>query len=157
MCMNDSMYESNAPVSKPFITCEDHGWCNVTIGDFSSRASYITDVPLDCLDAAIRYLKHRNTFAVSFDAEGWNFIVVSDCIRSYVIVDKNSTIFYANDEVYGAGDLALQIYEDVAGHIDEWSLFLSSEDVDTNKEMIREALAELRGLLIEEGLFDDGR
>ncbi len=66
----------------------DAGWTNITIGEFRSRASYLTDIPFDCLQAFIFALKHRTPAAISFDAEGWEFIVVVDWYDTHVIINN---------------------------------------------------------------------
>ena len=63
-----------------FLTINGAGWCTVTFGDFTFSASYLTDVPFDCLKAAIKWLTDRTVFAVNFDGEGETCVVVSNLI-----------------------------------------------------------------------------
>ena len=45
------------------------GWCNFELGDFKGSPSYLTDVPVDLLDAFIDY--HTKGYGVAvFDEEG---------------------------------------------------------------------------------------
>lgn len=48
-----------------------HGWSTVKIGVFKKTASYLTDVPMDLLDAFIQYFNEKNhlPFGVNFEGE----------------------------------------------------------------------------------------
>jgi len=48
----------------------EHGWVNVQLEGFSERASYMTDIPNDCLDAFIYALQNNSPTVIFFDAEG---------------------------------------------------------------------------------------
>lgn len=118
-----------------FLTCNEHGWCTVTLGDFSSRASDLTDVPFDCINAAIHAIKSNMPFCVRFDAEGWDFYVMSDVCNAYVVVEKDDTIFYKCGSVVGKDDIALQIYKDVSSDFDNWVKFLIEDGTDLKNKL----------------------
>ena len=50
---------------------------NCPVENFSERASYLTDVPNDCLDAFIHALQTNNPAIVYFDAEGFDYHLIS--------------------------------------------------------------------------------
>ena len=129
-----------------FLTCNEAGWCTVTLGDFSSRASYLTDVPFDCIEAAIHAIEFHLPFCVRFDAEGWDFYVVSDVCHTYVIVEKNDTIFYSCGSVIDKDDIALQIYKDISADFDRWVEFLI-EDGTNLKDRLQHSLGMLKKCL----------
>lgn len=124
-------------------TKPEHGWTNLQLGDFSQRASYLTDIPNDCLDAFI-YALHNNVPAVVyFDAEGWNFHLVSSWYRSYVIVDKDETTVYAIDKTMFK--LAKELINDIENNFDIWLGWDMEEDyVEENKEKFKEKLNQLQ-------------
>lgn len=51
-----------------------YGWSDLKIGNFTSRVSYLTDVPVDLLKASLASLKYDVPLAASFDAEGGRLI-----------------------------------------------------------------------------------
>lgn len=130
-----------------FLTCNENGWCTVTLGDFSSRASYLTDVPFDCIDAAIHAIESHMPFCVRFDAEGWDFYVMSDVCNTYVVVEKEDTIFYKCGSVVDKDDIALQIYKDISEDFDEWVSFFYEYVDDPYEESENESNASLEDKL----------
>ena len=54
------------------------GWTNVSIGEIKmGSASYIEDVPMNCIEAFINYFSLKSklglAFHLTFDAEGYSF------------------------------------------------------------------------------------
>ena len=41
----------------------DAGWSKVTMGEFEEYASYLTNVPIDCLEACIHRVKGKGPLA----------------------------------------------------------------------------------------------
>lgn len=118
-----------------------HGWVKVEIGDWSDRASYLTDVPLDILDALIHSYQTGLPAAVKFDAEGWDYIIVIDNYETYIIDYP-----YRTDEEYMASeddkqvlstveifkdDLAKEFLKDVESDWDAWVNWMFYDDVET--------------------------
>lgn len=114
------------------LTKPDHGWTNLQIGQFSERASYLTDVPNDCLDAFIYALQNKVPITVFFDAEGWDFHLVASYYQSYVIVDKDDAKMFAFDKT--VLELAKELYEDINNNFDSWVNWESYDDDDTDEE-----------------------
>lgn len=53
------------------------GWYNFELGDFKGSTSYLTDVPVDLLDAFIDY--HTKGYGVAvFDEEGSHFTLIDE-------------------------------------------------------------------------------
>lgn len=100
----------------------DSGWSEVRIGTFKRDASYLTCVPLDCLDACIHRVRGRGPLAFVFEAEGPG--------RFFVIADDNDTVIKweeSHDEnaviiIPGVNDvqLVLEIVNDIEEHIKDW-------------------------------------
>lgn len=51
------------------LTIPKAGWTNVEIGKFKGRASYLTDIPFECLDAFTFALTYNMPMSIWFDAE----------------------------------------------------------------------------------------
>lgn len=99
-----------------------YGWTHVSIGDFDGSASYITDVPIDVLDAFIDFYKLRKNICVDFDEEGSTFIlvVVSD-IDIYVISEREQIVTYKIDT--NINELTNEIISDFEKYIKDWENF----------------------------------
>lgn len=89
------------------------GWTNVKINNFEAPASFITDVPIDCLKNMIFALKNKSDFIVSLDAEGWTYKIISDSYRTLILIeDEEPETIVLNDitKEYLAKELYLSIY-----------------------------------------------
>lgn len=100
------------------------GWSTLQIGSFYNSISYLTDVPLDCLEAMIKSLKHNVPFCVQFDTEG-SYIILTSC--DYVCT---TTITYWDNEGIqikefdiGLIELAKDLYNDINNNIEDWSIW----------------------------------
>mgnify|MGYP001027098604 CR=1 FL=1 len=132
-------------LSKP-----EHGWADVEIGDFRGRASYLTDVPNDCLDAFIYALANNAPTVIYFDAEGWEYYLVASYWNSYVITDKDSAEVYYSDLSYRA--LANELIDDIENNIDDWANWMCYRDFDDseleqNKQVLEGKLQKIKMLL----------
>ena len=99
-----------------------YGWTHVSIGDFDGSASYITDVPIDVLDAFIDFYKLHKNICVDFDEEGSTFVlvVVSD-IDIYIISEREQIITYKIDT--NINELTNEIISDFEKYIKDWENF----------------------------------
>ena len=146
-----------------FIKYTEDGLCEVTLGRFADKAYCATDVPIDCLSAAINSLKDNTPFAVQFDSGEYTYMIVADLLYSYAIVDNDGPTFYKNDSIYGTQELALQIYNDISENVDGWTNFMYNgtenfeEDIDKIKNRILFLLDLLESLLKEEGLLENAQ
>ena len=143
-----------------FIKCTEDGLCKVTLGQFTNDAYCATDVPFNCLTAAINSMKDNVPFAVEFDNGDYHYMVVADLLYSYVIADNGGPTFYKNDTIYGLQELALQIYNDISEDVDGWVNFMFNctenfaENIETIKTEMLSMLNTLECLLEEEGLLE---
>ena len=48
----------------------DAGWSKVTMGEFEEYASYLTNVPIDCLEACIHRVKGKGPLAFVLRLKG---------------------------------------------------------------------------------------
>jgi hypothetical protein len=126
------------------LTKPNHGWTNLQIGDFIERASYLTDIPNDCLDAFIYALRNSNPAVIFFDAEGWDFHLVASYYQSYIIVDKDDTKVYVFEKTIK--ELAKELYEDIKNNFDDWlnwDLYDTVEEKEENERGLKKKLSDL--------------
>lgn len=119
-------------LSKP-----DAGWTDVTMELFSGRASYVTDVPIDFLDAFINLYETGNGI-ITCDEEGSEFIIILSgyCYVTYVIADREELSLYRIETKIK--DLANELIADISKHLDEWVKWLPNTDEDMNENDIKE-------------------
>lgn len=128
-----------------------HGWVSVIIGEFNERASYLTDIPNDCLDAFIFAREKGAPAVIYFDAEGYDYHLVASCFYSYIILEKDEL------EVRQFGlsfmELANELADDIERNIDEWADWqsynqYSDEELKKNKRRLEQKIGRLRQLLV---------
>lgn len=66
-------------------TNPNSGWTTVTLGDFTDRASYLTNVPNDLIHALIYGIETYSPTSVQFDAEGWDYTITFRPLETYVV------------------------------------------------------------------------
>ena len=118
------------------LTIPKFGWTNVVIEDFKEPASYLTDVPMECLDSMIFALSNNASFCVDFDAEGYTYKVISDWYKTFIIMEQDSPtlIVFENKS---RNDLAKELLEDISTNIDDWCNFSYSIEEDGEEEFNR--------------------
>jgi len=123
------------------LTKPEHGWINLQINDFSERASYMTDIPNECLDAFINALQNSTPAVIFFDAEGWDFHLVASYYCSYIIVDKDDAkLFTVSKNIHS---LAKELYDDIKNNLDDWTnWYLDEADTEEERKGYRRVLEE---------------
>lgn len=129
----------------------EHGWCNVKIGDFEGVASYLTDVPCNCLEAFIQYLSrgnHINSSSIFFDEEGTEFTVVLEYYSTYVIIERGIIPELKCYHDISIHMLAYELIDDLDRDFDRW---VNWECYDNPKEgrseLLRSKINELKELI----------
>ena len=129
------------------LTTPLHGWTHLQFLNFSERASYLTDVPNDCLDAFIYALQTNNPAVVYFDAEGFDFHLISSFYRSYIIRDKEDNKVDINVIEKDILELAKELVNDIQRDFDEWlnwECYDDGEYAEVNREVFKEKLSLLK-------------
>lgn len=121
------------------------GWARVSIGDFSSRASYIRDVPVECLKAMISSYENNLPAVMKFDAEGWEYIVVVDDFKTHIISDDCEEGYAFSTIEIKKDDLARELVDDIKLHLNGWAIW------DTNIGCCEEWTEEDRRIAQERG------
>ena len=103
-----------------------YGWCNFKLGDFKGRPSYLTDVPVDILDALISY--HTNGCGVVyFDEEGSSFMLILSPYSVFIIEEKDKAILHYYDDI-DIMKLENEILNDIESNIDKWAVEFETSD-----------------------------
>lgn len=128
------------------------GWTHIVLGKDRYRASYLTDIPMDCVTSTIIALKYGLPFCVDFDTEGEYFVILC----SSYISNEVEVIYYGEKtelRTYPIKlvELAREIYVDVNDNFDDWVLWNFDDEEDeetcTYRNLLREKLNELKSLI----------
>lgn len=124
----------------------DCGWSKVTIGSFHEYASYLTNVPFDCMNACIRRIKDNAPLEMTFDAEGPGLFFVSADSKHTVITWNESD---SGDPVCIPDVNDVQLVQEIIHDIDCCQVDWSEEWETFSLEALRQKLAELKSLAAE--------
>lgn len=115
------------------------GWTNIVIGNNVLPASYLTDVPINCLDSMILSYRNHNDFCVNFDAEGWTFKIIADEYITYIIKEKNRSELIVCENI-NLDNLAKELIYDIEANINDWMYWVyrmeEEEEVLKYKELL---------------------
>ena len=113
-----------------------NGWCNFKLGDFEGTPSYITDVPIDLLDAFIDYYTRGYGLAY-FDEEGSEFTLLLTWYGVYIIEEKDDTKVHTFYNL-SISDLAKEVIADIETNLDGWCndfMYYSFSKEDLNERL----------------------
>ena len=132
-----------------------HGWCSFELGDFRGSPSYLTDVPLDLLEAFINYYTQGYGVAV-FDEEGSYFTLLLTRYNwgIFVIEEKNESVLYDFSDM-NIDDLTKELINDIESDLNGWMNFTTDEDweeIAEHRDRIREELCRLKDILLRQGV-----
>lgn len=123
-----------------------HGWCNFRLGNFVGHPSYLTNVPIDMLEAFIYYWTNSNSLSIFFDEEGSDFTLVVTPYNVYIIEEKDSAKLHVIDTT--AEQLTNELINDIENDIDNWSKeFCIDEDDTENKKELENLLNKLKQII----------
>lgn len=124
-----------------------HGWSNFDLKAFHGTPSYLTDVPVDLLNAFIQY--HTTGTGIAwFDEEGTEFTLVITPYSLFVIEEKDEPILHDFSEMK-INNLEKELIEDIEKDLIGWSEFITSDDreeVIMHRDEIRNKIAMLKEL-----------
>ena len=126
-----------------------HGWCVFELGDFKGGPSYLTDVPVDLLDAFIDY--HEKGAGIAwFDEEGNEFTFVINPYAIYIIEEKEKPILH-DFSIIKVKELEEELIKDIEKDLDLWALeFVVSDEqneIQKHKQEICEKIKTLKGYM----------
>ena len=127
-----------------------HGWCNFELGKFKGTPSYLTDVPIDLLDAFIDYYIKGYGVAV-FDEEGSYFTLVLTQYNCgiFIIEEKDNSILHDLSN-FDADDLKEELIRDIERELNGWSEFITDDDqeeIKQHRNEIRQRIAKLKEIV----------
>ena len=138
------------------------GWVNIRIGEFEDRASYLTDVPIDILDALIESYKEHKPATIEFDAEGWEYIIVINTYETHIIdypyrTDEEYLNSENDKQVLTAVEISIdaiakEFISDIERDYDKWIHWMYYDDEDSiakRKEDLDMKLMELKALVFK--------
>lgn len=126
-----------------------YGWCNFELGDFKGAPSYLTDVPIDLLDAFIDYYTKGYGVAV-FDEEGSYFTFVMTLYNwgIYIIEEKDCPKLHDLCD-FNVDDLKEELIRDIERDLNGWSEFITdydTEEITQHRNEIRQRIAKLKSI-----------
>lgn len=122
-----------------------HGWCNFELRTFEGTPSYLTDVPIDLLNAFIDY--HTKGCGIAwFDEEGTEFSLIITPYSLFIIEEKDKPILHDFSEMK-IDNVEKELIEDIEKDLIGWSNFITDNDSDEitiHRDEIRQKLAILK-------------
>ena len=133
-----------------------HGWCDFKMEDgddnmFLGTPSYVTNVPVDLLQAFLDY-KTKDSGIAWFDEEGSEFTLVLNPYSMFVIAE-NEKYEGCNSKLYDFSELSIdnlinELIKDIESDLYGWSMFDcgcdDEEEIKVNREHIRNLICKLK-------------
>lgn len=124
-----------------------HGWCSFKLGEFEGTPSYLTDVPLDLLNAFINY-HTQGSGVVVLDEEGSYFtlILTQYNFGIFIIEEKHKAVLYDLSEM-NIKDLEKELIEDIESDLNGWANFITDDDLEEikiHRDEIRQKIVVLK-------------
>lgn len=109
------------------------GWVNINIGDHVIDASYLTDVPMDFLNALISGLKNGIPICVYLDEEGREDIltVIGEMLTISVMEDETQKDFKSIRIEFNA--FVREIILGIEEYFDDWVKWFMNDDEEKLK------------------------
>lgn len=125
-----------------------HGWCDFELGSFRGAASYLTDVPIDLLDAFISYYTKGHGVVV-FDEEGSEFTLVLTRYNQgiFIIANRGGFISIYDFSDKNANDLAKELISDLENDLKRWASEFTFDDIAEHKQEISQKIAKVQQLI----------
>lgn len=120
-----------------------NGWVDINIGDYTINGSYLTDIPMNFLDALISSLKSNLPVSIFIDEEGSENIICAYYDEVYIII-KND---YDNVE-YKKIDMNFNLFRkniinDIEVNLNEFINWNMDDDVEVLKNRENELRTKL--------------
>ena len=129
------------------ISSPNYEWCDFDLKSFHGSPSYLTDVPVDLLNAFIQY--HTTGTGIAwFDEEGTEFTLVITPYSLFVIEEKDKPVLHDFSEIK-INNLEKELIEDIEKDLIGWSEFITDnnrEEVIIHRDEIRNKIAMLKEL-----------
>lgn len=129
-----------------------HGWCTFELENFTGRASYLTNVPVETLEQFINYWENTYTLSIFFDEEGSTFTLVANPYSIYIIEEKDEPKLINIDK--HIENLTLELINDIEKDIDKWAseFVIDEAEVEENKNIITSLLNKLKEIVAQKNI-----
>ena len=122
-----------------------NGWCDFRLRTFTGNPSYLTDVPVDLLQAFIDYHQKGHGMAW-FDEEGTEFSLVITPYSLFIIEEKDTPVLHDFSEMF-LEKIEKELIDDIEKDLDGWANYATSDNpkhVQIHRDNIVSKLAELK-------------
>ena len=119
-----------------------YGWCRFKLGTFEGTPSYLTDVPVDLLDAFIDY-HVKGCGTAWFDEEGSEFTLVLTPYRLFIIEKKDKPVLHDFSGIR-MEDVEKELISDIETNLEEWLDFTGQRYENKYTEGLMNKLEELK-------------
>lgn len=122
------------------------GWCEFTLGNFTGTPSYLTDAPVNLLEAFIDY-HTKGCGATFFDEEGTEFSLLINPYSVYIIEDKEKAVLHDFSDM-NIRDLEKELISDIENDSKGWGEFTTGdtfEEFISHENEIKEKIDILNG------------
>jgi len=128
----------------------NHGWCDLTIGDFTCQCSYIQNIPLTILKAWKDY-KDNDYCVLNIDSEGYEHEIIITDNGIHTITYRGVISYHSLDEYFEKPadkiNLLKNLCFDILYNVDEWAQWLCL--VEPDKEYYKRVMNEYKKEIIE--------
>ena len=124
-----------------------HGWCSFKLRTFKGTPSYLTDVPVDLLNAFID-LYTKGCGVAWFDEEDTEFTLVITPYSLFIIEERGKPVLHDFSEMK-IENLIKELIEDLERDLNGWSEFITNDDHDEilqHRNEIRQKITILKTL-----------
>lgn len=125
-----------------------YGWCNFKLRDFEGTPSYLTDVPVDLLNAFID-LHTKGSGIAWFDEEGSEFSLVLTPYSLFIIEERNEKPVLHDFSEMKIKNLEKELIEDIESDLNGWANFITDDDqneIAIHRDEVMQKTAILRNM-----------
>ena len=124
----------------------EYGWVWISVGDCRIEGSYLTDIPMDFLNALINSLENDLPFSVSVDEEGIRDMICADRFGVFVIELRKGTAELKQANI-SLEEFRAEIIDGVEAYFDQWVYDWELLDLDRGDRHYALRKAELESRL----------
>lgn len=105
-----------------------HGWCNFRLKKFEGTPSYLTDVPLDLLNAFVD-LHTKGCGIAWFDEEGTEFSLVLTPYSLFIIEERGEAPVLHDFSEMVIKNLEKELIDDIKSDLNGWVNFIADDNL----------------------------
>ena len=121
--------------NKHILNKGNSGWCSVKIDEFSGSASYVTDVPMDFLNAFKIFIDTGAIPVVFCDEEGSEFRIIVEEFYTYIISEREDAKLIVVE--MDRREFVDTILSDIEGELDWFAVEFADDITDENDVLQR--------------------